>query len=51
MKENTRKSTFASTLQSTPILERHPREQFRELFWGFPIFGQSPRPGSSLCKG
>ena len=48
MKENNRKSTFASTVRSTPILESTPREHSPELFWGFPISGQSPRPGSSL---
>ena len=31
-----------------PDLGEHPREHSRELFWGFPIFGQSPRPGRSL---
>ena len=28
----------------------HPCEHSRELFWGFPISGQSPRPGSPLLQ-
>ena len=31
-----------------PDFGEHTREHSRELFWGFPISGQSPRPGSSL---
>ena len=31
-----------------PDFGEHFREHSRELFWGFPISGQPPRPGSSL---
>ena len=30
-----------------PDFGEHPREHSWELFWGFSIFDQSPRPGSS----
>ena len=31
-----------------PDFGEHAREHSRELFWGFPVSDQSPRPGSSL---
>ena len=41
MKENNRKSTFASTLRGTPILEKTPVSILGSYFGGFPISGQS----------
>ena len=33
-----------------PDFGEHPRKHSRELYWGFPVSGQSPRPGRSLFK-
>ena len=33
-----------------PDFGEHPCKHSRELFWGFPILDQSPRPGSSLVR-
>ena len=42
MKETT------GALSGAPDFGEHLREHSWELFWGFPIFDQSPRPGSPL---
>ena len=42
MKENIRKSTFASTLRSTPILESTPASILGSHFGGFPFLASLP---------